>query len=225
MFRTIREDLLAMLTQVISSVQPDAEAFLSEYDVYIHTQARKQMLNARRLVHADVLDMEVDELAQKTRIKLWQAWQKQYITNPKAYISRIAHNEFISMVRQHRPIDQLTLDDDGEVYQGNVMCAFSQESLDPAEEVEQADTGRYYLHEAMEEIAALPQRQQRAMLCFLKENIDDLHTFIHECRARDIDADTLQRPTRGEELQAMRSSTTIARKKLRIKLSLCTMAS
>ncbi len=214
-----------MLTQVISAVQPDAEAFLSEYDTYIHTQARKQMLNARRLIHADVLDMEVDELAQKTRIKLWQAWQKQYITNPKAYISRIAYTEFISMLRQHRPIDQLPLDDDGEVYQGNVMCAFSQESLDPAEQVVQADTGRYYLREAMEEITALPQRQQLAMLCQLKENLDDLHSFMYECRARDIDAEALERPTRGEELQAMRSSTTIARKKLRIKLSLCTMAS
>ena len=217
-----------MYTQAASIVQhykPGAEAFLAEYDSFIRAQALKYVLNARRLVHPDALDMEVDELAQKTRIKVWQAWQKQYITNPKAYISRIAHNESISMVRQHRPVDQLPLDEDGELYQGDVVGTFSQIGQDPADAVEQADTNGYYLHKTVDAIVKLPHRQQRAMLCSLKAKVDDVRAFARACQAHNIDVEALHWPTTGEELQAMRSSTTIARKKLRPLLKLYSIAS
>jgi DNA-directed RNA polymerase specialized sigma24 family protein len=200
---------------IVQHYTPDAEAFLSEYDGYIRIQARKYVLNARRLVYPEAIEMEIDELAQKTRIKVWQAWQKQTISNPKAYISRVVHNEFISMVRQHRPIGQLPLDEEGELYQGHMVCAFSQESQDPAEEVEQQDTNGYYLHLAVDAIVTLPRRQQRAMLCALKEKIDDVRALTQAYRAHNIDMEALPAPTTIGEVQAMRSSTTIARKKLR----------
>jgi DNA-directed RNA polymerase specialized sigma24 family protein len=216
-----------MHTEVASVVQddtPGADALLIEYDSYIRKQARRYMLNARRLAHPDALDMEIDELAQKIRIKIWGAWQKQDISNPKGYIGRIAHNEFISMVRQHRPISQLPLDEEGELYQGDVVGTFSQEEQDPADEVEQADVNRYYLHKVVEAIVTLPRQQQRAMLYALKEKIDDICAFKRACRAHNIDVEALRPPTSGGELQAMRSSTTIARKKLRLLLKLSFVA-
>jgi DNA-directed RNA polymerase specialized sigma24 family protein len=216
-----------MHTEAASVVQhgkPGAEALLTEYDLYIRKQARRYMQNAARLAHPDVLDMEVDELAQKIRIKIWRAGQKQHISNPKAYISRIAHNEFISMVRQHRPISQLPLDEEGELYQGDVVSTFSQEGQDPADEVEQADSNRYYLHKTVDAIVTLPQQQQRAMLYALKEKLDDMYTFKRACRAYNIDVEALHAPRSVGELQAMRSSTTIARKKLRLLLKLYIVA-
>src|SRR5579884_2408853 len=148
-------------TLIVQHYTPDADAFLSEYDGYIRTQARKYVLNASRLVHPEAIEMEIDELAQRTRIKVGQAWKKQTISNPRAYISRVVHNEFISIVRQHRPVGQLPLDEEGELYQGHVVCVLSQENQDPAEEVEQEDSNGYYLHLAVDAIVKLPRRQDR----------------------------------------------------------------
>jgi DNA-directed RNA polymerase specialized sigma24 family protein len=211
-----------MQIEAESVVQPNTlniEALLNEYDPYIRQQARRHMLNARNRFAPETLDMEIDELAQKIRIKIWGAWQKQDISNPKGYIGRIAQNEFISMMRQHRPINQLPLDEEGELYQGDVVGTISQEGQDPADEVEQSDTCRYYLQGTVEAIVALPQQQRQAMLYTLKVKVDDVWAFKRECRTHNIDVEALRPPTSGKELQTMRSSATIARKKLRQRLN------
>lgn len=202
----------------------DTEEFLEQYDTFILSQARKNVFDTRKLFHPDVLDMEIDDLAQKTRIKLWQARQKQQIEKPKAYISRIAHNESVSMIRQHKPVSSLPLDEDGELYQGNFIGTFGREIPDPLYELEQKESDLLSLDTTIDAISTLPQCQQHAMICSLKEKVDDLLTFLDICREHNIDAETIHRPGSSDEVQAQRSSMTVARKKLRPRLRPCLLA-
>lgn len=63
------------------------ERILEDYNSYILTLARQAVI--RSATRAEVLDMEIDEIAQMTRVKLWQTLQKTRVDNLKAYIRRI----------------------------------------------------------------------------------------------------------------------------------------
>src|SRR5258708_12330653 len=99
----------------------DVNAFLAYYDAYICTLAKRSIYKLYGRMASDKQDMEIDELAQRVRIKLWQALQKRHIENPQAYIHCIVHNESISMLRQQRQPDSFKLTQKGEVYQGQLI--------------------------------------------------------------------------------------------------------
>src|SRR5438876_10781810 len=80
----------------------DVNEILEHYDSFIRMLARKNM--PRSITSADVIDLDMDELVQITRLKLWLALEKQDIRNMNAYIRRIVYNEAVNMVRQHNPI-------------------------------------------------------------------------------------------------------------------------
>src|SRR5438105_13513213 len=76
------------------------EKLLAEHDEHIQAEARK--LVPLNLFSEDVLDLEIDELAQNIRIKLWASYLKRSVTHPRAYIRAIAHTTAVDMVRHHR---------------------------------------------------------------------------------------------------------------------------
>src|SRR5256885_16695694 len=90
---------------------------LRRNDDYILTLAREKV--PRHIASPEVLDLEIHELAQRSRIKLWRALQKRHITHLKAYIRRIVHSESMDMVRSYKPDLPLPVDEDGELYQGD----------------------------------------------------------------------------------------------------------
>src|SRR5690348_4934068 len=102
-----------MVTDALGVSPEDADdPFLEEWarlEPLIQSAARKAMTSLRSLVPAEVLDLEIDEMAQIIRIKLWQAMQQHRIEHLAAYIQRMAHNEMLQWLRRYRPVSPLSL--------------------------------------------------------------------------------------------------------------------
>src|SRR6266436_9495914 len=149
----------------------DVDELLERNDAYIVALARKKV--PRNMIHPEMLSDEIDELAQKIRIKLWQASQKKKITSPRSYISCIAHSESVDMVRQRKFALPLPVYEDGEIYQGNLMILPGEGVQDPAEKLEHEEVIIEWIARVVEGVLALPPRQLHAMICSLKNQIDD----------------------------------------------------
>jgi DNA-directed RNA polymerase specialized sigma24 family protein len=190
----------------------DVNELLERLDLYIVTLARTKV--PRNIVRPEMLADEIEELAQKVRIKLWLALRKQRVDNLKAYIHCIVYTEVIDMVRRHRPMLCLPLDEDGELYQGNLIFASGEGMHDPGHEVEQAEERDNSMQGIFEAIIRLPPRQQYAMICSLKEQLDGVLPVIDTLKDQLTDLEAVNWPKEKNELQSLRSSLSIARKKL-----------
>lgn len=191
----------------------DINEILERYDDFIRALARKTIPHT--VTSADVIDLDIDELTQITRLKLWLALQNQEIRHMNAYIRRIVHNEAINMVRQYKPTEPLITNDEGELYQTHVMIASGQGIQDPAQEIEQEEMLSSYSSKLTKDIPKLPPQQQRAMLCALKDQIADILPLIDLFLPYGIDIESMHWPETEGELQSIRTSLSIARKKLR----------
>ncbi len=112
----------------------EIDEILRQNDDYIVAMAREKL--PRHIASPEVLDLEIQELAQRSRIKLWKALQHRHIRHIKAYIRCIVHSASVDMVRNYKPDLPLPLDEEGELYQGNVLVAFSEGMQDPLYELE-----------------------------------------------------------------------------------------
>lgn len=193
------------------------EKILKEYEPYIRTLVWKQL--PRNMIHPDVLDLDVDELVQNSRVKLWLALKKRQVTSIKAYIRSIVHSEIVDMMRRRHPTLPLPLDEDGELYQGNVIATPGEGMCDPAYEVEQEELVAEDILETVDGVLKLPPAQRRAMICSLKERIDDLLALTEAFEAREVDIEAVHLPEEAAEVQKTRASLSIARGKLRSSLS------
>lgn len=191
----------------------DAQQILEQYDAYIVTLARKMI--PRKIVPPDVLDLEIDELAQKVRVKIWLSCQNRRITNPKAYIYRVARTESIDMLRQHKPTLPLPIDGDGELYQGNPLVQAVEEMRDPASKIEEEEALAEYIIKAVDGILALPACQEQAVICSLKDQVDDVAQLIQAFKAHNRDIEGVNWPAERSDKQRLKASLTVSRKKLR----------
>lgn len=190
----------------------DAEQILEQFDAYIVTLARKMI--PRTIVSPNVLDLEIDELAQKVRVKIWLSCQKRYITNPKSYIYRTVYTESIDMLRQHKPTTPLPMDEDSELYQGNLLVQAGEEMQDPASMVEEEETLAEYIVKAVDGILALPPCQEQAIICSLKDQVDDIARLIQAFKVRKIDIEAVNWPTERDNKQRLKASLSVSRHKL-----------
>lgn len=194
----------------------EAEEILKKHDSYILDLSRKKV--PKNIVNPAILADEIEELSQKVRIKFWLALRKKRIKNPqafKAYIRCIVYTEVIDMVRQHKPTISLPLDEHGELRQGSPLLMSNEGLQDPLYEVEQEETIAEYLKETIEAVLKLPSRQQYAMICSLKDQLDDMLLFVDALRTHKTDLEGVEWPEERTEMQRLRASLTIARKKLR----------
>ena len=205
--------------------QPGVSAFDSEYDVneidailrqndgYILALAREKV--PRHIASPEVLDLEIHELAQRSRIKLWRTLQKRHITHINAYIRCIVHSESMDMVRSYKPDLPLPVDEDGELYQGDVIVAPSEGMQDPLYELEQKEMAAEYITQAVDVLRSFPPCQRRAMICSLKDQIDDVLTLTKAFKKFGINIEDISWPSKKKEMQNLGASLSIARKKLR----------
>jgi DNA-directed RNA polymerase specialized sigma24 family protein len=191
----------------------DIEQFLEQLDAYIVTLVRKKI--PRYIVLPEVLDLEIDELVQKVRIKIWLACKSKCIANPKAYINRIVYTEVVDMLRQHKPTLQLLIDDDGELYQGNTIVKAGEEMQDPASKFEEKEALAEYIVKAIDGILELPPCQEQAMICSLKDQVDDVAQLIQAFKAHKVDIERINWPAEKADKQRLKASLTVCRKKLR----------
>jgi DNA-directed RNA polymerase specialized sigma24 family protein len=203
----------------------DACAFDGEYDAneineilrqnddYILALARMKV--PRHIASPEVLDLEINELAQRSRIKLWRALQKRHITHVKAYIRRIVHSESMDMVRGYKPDLPLPVDEDGELYQGDVLMVSGEGMQDPLYELELKEMTAEYITQAVDVLRSFPPCQRQVMICSLKEQVDDVSTLMKAFKKFEIDIENVRWPSKKKEVIKLKASLSIAHKKLR----------
>ena len=139
---------------------------LRQNDGYILALAREKV--PRHIASPEVLDLEIHELAQRSRIKLWRTLQKRHITHIKPYIRCIVHSESMDMVRCYKPDLPLPVDEDGELYQGDVLMVSGEGMQDPLYELEQKEMATEYITQAVDVLRSFPPCQRQVMICSLK---------------------------------------------------------
>jgi DNA-directed RNA polymerase specialized sigma24 family protein len=204
------------ISDAIAENQTSIEATLEQYDTYIVKQVHDRMRQHPHVVHSDVFDLETDELIQRVRIKFWHALQDKHIEYPRTYIKRIVHSEFIDMVRRLKPQYALTLpvDEEGELYQGDMLIAPSTGMDDPAAEYEEQTAVTSRIQEVVDAVLQLPERQQRAIICTLRDRVDDIDALAQEFKERKADLSTWQWPQVHSEKLLLRASLAYARNKI-----------
>jgi|GEM_PF-2676266 DNA-directed RNA polymerase specialized sigma24 family protein len=165
----------------------------------------------------DDLDMIVNDVVQDTLIKFWLAARKWEIAYPQSYIQTILRHEVANVARK-RMILPLPLYPDNELTQEAVLIASGENSSDPLSELVQQETAYELLEEVAKTTIILPRRQKWAFISSLKERVDDLAGLIDTLSRHNLDASEFPPPTE-DEIPTHRSSRSIARKKLRAKLS------
>ena len=191
----------------------DYEQLLVRLDTYIRDLACKNI--PRDSIPPEVLDLEVDELAQNVRIKFWLAMRREAIMHHKAYIRRIVQTEVVNMIRKYNRGGSLPLDDDGELRQGQVLMMTRQYMSDPADEVEYQESMAHSTDTLLKGVLQLPSQQQRAVVCTLKEKVDDLLPLVELFANHNLDIRNMNWSQDKSEMQSLRTSLSVARRKLR----------
>ncbi len=188
-----------------------ANRLLEQYDPYIQMLVRKKVQRASTWTG----DLDADDLVQKVRIKVWRALQKGTVNNPGAYIQRVVDTVNIDVMRRYRMVLPLMRDEEGELYQGNLLIMPGKGMQDPAEELEQKEEELEALQRLVAAVSALPPRQQYATICALKSRFDDLRKLVSAFREMGIDIEKVHWPTDEKDVQRLRASLSFSRRKLR----------
>ena len=195
---------------------PSEEEILAQYDTYIIFLAWHFVNSNSKFVHPAVLDLLIDDLIQISRIKLWLALRKGVsIHNLKGLIRQIVHNEFINLVRQHKPTLSQPLDDDGELRKGNLIIAKSADPDNPERIVELELTVVELLHMAAVGVATMRPCQKQAMICLLKETVEDVPQLLAVFREHGVEIEAVAWPEEKSKMVRLKASLSPARRKMR----------
>ena len=189
----------------------EIDEILRQNDGYILTLARKKV--PRHIASPEVLDLEINELAQRSRIKLWRALQKRHITHLKAYIRRIVHSESMDMLRSYKPDLPLPVDENGELYQGDVLMVPGEGMQDPLYELEQKEMAAEYITQAVDVLRSFPPCQRQVMICSLKDQVDDVSTLMKAFKKFGINI--VSWPSQKKERIRLKASLSAAHKRVR----------
>jgi DNA-directed RNA polymerase specialized sigma24 family protein len=199
----------------------DINTMLETLDAYIQMLASKHL--PYQLSSSATRDLNVAELAQQIRIKLWQALEKERgslerIKNVKAYTYTIARHEATNMLRAHKPILPLPVDDDDEINCEHMLINPGEGLQDPLCVLEQAEHLEECINQTADIIEALPKRQQLAMICELKDHIEETLPIINRLLASKKDILQKTWPTEKNDAHSLKVSLSVSRKKLRKEL-------
>ena len=183
-------------------------------DWFIDFCARKVVHSSSSTFSPDVLYQLKEEVAQNTRIKLWIALQERPIEHIKAYISRVAYHEYISIVRQNKSFVYMLTNEEGEPLQDHVNIVSGEMPGDPASELGQSLAVEERMEMTADAVQSLHSRQQRAIICSLKERVDDAIHLKNALAARHIDVETIVWPDNKADKQLLKASISAARKNI-----------
>lgn len=193
----------------------EIEGILQHYDPYICGLAQRTI--PRYCIHSfscrGDMTLYVDELAQRSRIKFWQALRDRPIASPEGYIRSIVHNECVDLIRQRRLSGPLYVDEDGELRQESIFPVVSEESNNPESILVQQERVTERLEKFIGIVQQLlPERQQQAILCSMKDNVDDIGAFEDTLVKHQIDLEGVQWPKEKKEKRTWQASASIARR-------------
>ena len=193
---------------------PTPEEILAQHDQYIVALVRRRALRSTNFARPGQFDLEVDEMAQRVRIKFWQALLAKRIEYPKAYLNVIVWNEFHDLSRKPRQPLPLLTDDDGEWCAGDAKELDRAWEMDPADRFEESENLDELMDSTVSALAKLAPRQQQAMICDLYEKIDTTLQFIETLRKHCVDVKTVAWPEKEADKTLLKASLSPARHKM-----------
>jgi DNA-directed RNA polymerase specialized sigma24 family protein len=196
---------------------PNPEEILVQNDHFIVALVEKMARRSSNIARPEVLDLEIDEIAQRVRIKFWHALMEKHIEHPQAYIRTIVRNEFNDIPRKRKPPLPLLADEDGELYMGDGVVGMMSESegmANPADEFEADENLDGLMNCAASAVSRLPSRQQRSMCCLLNEQIDARIPLIEAFEKHDIDIEAQEWPEDVTDKKLMKASLSAARHRI-----------
>lgn len=196
---------------------PTPEEILARYDHFIVALVEKMARRSSNIARPEVLDLEIDEIVQRVRIKLWRALVDKHIEYPQAYIRTIVRNEFNDIPRKRRPPLPLLTDEDGELHLGEGVDAMITESEgmgDPAHEFEAGENLDGLMNCAASAVSRLSPRQRRSIGCLLNEQIDARLPLIKAFQKHDIDIEAQVWPEDETDKKLLKASLSAARHKI-----------
>ena len=191
---------------------PDIEEILARFDAYIVTLVQKMARRSSNIGRPEVLDLEIDEIAQRVRIKFWKALEAKEIEHHKAYIRTIVSNEFNDLGRKRKAPLPLPIDEDGELYMGNVLLSESEGLADPAVECGKEETMDDLMELTAHMVTGLPPRMQRAMICHLQEQVDNLILLTEAFKERGVNINAIMWPDDKADSKRLKASLSPARR-------------
>ncbi len=192
------------------------EKILEQFDGYIVSLTWKNV--PLGIFQTETLDLEVDELIQRVRIKLWKALKRQHLEYIKMYIRCIVQSEIVDLLRRRKPSLPLPVNEDGELYQEKIKVIeleYSKDTQDPLYAVEQEEEYQACIEKVSDAVGKLPPRQRYALLCMLKDKVEDCLQLTAALKERGYDVDKAKWPETLKEQVQLRASLCISRKKLR----------
>src|SRR5437763_2124912 len=136
----------------------DASKSLDQHYKYISNLVRRQV--PRNVVPAEELTEEINDLIQATLMTFWLRLMSKevQIAFSKAYIGCIVRSQCVDMIRRHKrkPTLPLSVDQDGELYQGRALIIPSDGMQDPALEFELKE----FIEEIIDDVVRLPSKQR-----------------------------------------------------------------
>src|SRR2546429_3448543 len=171
---------------------PDIEKILVRFDSYVVMLVQKKAGSSSNIARPEVLDLEIDEIIQRVRIKFWRALLSKHIDHYRAYIRSIVSNEFNDLGRKRKAPLPLPTDEDGELYMGNVLLSESRELADPAVEFEKEEVMDDLMELTAQVVTDLPPRMQRAMINHLKDKVDNLIRLTEAFAKHEVNINTIK---------------------------------
>ncbi len=185
------------------AMKEGSETILRTIDSYLVVQASKLMHLYTGYKYGAGDTLEVDELIQRVRIKLWRILEKKEISNLYPYVRRTVYNEFIDMKRQQKPVWPLS--EESEQLEG---------AADPASEFLQKIESTLFLHSIARMVLALPPRQRQSMLCMLHDRLNEMGQLQTVFYSYNINLEAELWPTDKTEKRLLIASLSVARQKL-----------
>ena len=180
-----------------------SETILQTIDSYLVAQASKLVSLYTKHNYGWQDTLEIDELIQRVRIKLWRILEKKEIDNLFPYVRRAVYNEFIDMKRQQKVVWPLS--EESEQLEG---------AADPAYEFIQNIERTLFLHSIARMVLALPPRQRQSMLCMLHDRLNEMAQLQTVFDIYHINLEAELWPTDKIEKRLLIASLSVARQKL-----------
>lgn len=194
---------------------PSMDEVLERYNfAYILAQVRRVAHLHTKIAHPDVLDLELEDIAQEVHIHLWQKLQIEPIENHEAYIRRMICHAFTDVMRRQKrlgatlPLPTLP---DGELFVEDVLNTLSEGIPSIESEVEQKEAAIRCAEKAAVAISKLPPHQKSAIACSLYERLDDPRQFKDIFRSHGINIETARWPDERAEKRLLKASISVAR--------------
>jgi DNA-directed RNA polymerase specialized sigma24 family protein len=191
---------------------PDIEEILARFDTYIVALVQNMARRSSNIARPEVLDLEIDEITQRVRIKFWKALEAKEIDHHKAYIRTIVSNEFNDLGRKRKAPLPLPTDEDGELYMGKVLLSESQGLADPATEFEKEEAMDDLMELTALVVTNLPPRMQRSMICQLKEQVDNGIRLIEAFEKYKVNINVIRWPDDKADTKRLKASISPARR-------------